>query len=241
MQYEKRCLTFGASLFCSDKDRKTVADGSRGTNAFVVPNIYHNGAFGNYDFGDGFCNLNVLLFVGGLMYRPNIEGITWFVKSIFREFRTEHPEAKLLLVGHSPAREIHDLCAGNEGIELHADMPDINSYYRQCGAVVVPLLTGGGTRIKILEAALAGRPVLSTPMGAEGLDLADGTDLLLFKDTGEFMDRYRELLDRHTYDRMVCSAKDSVSSEYSRDRFHGIMEEVIGDIDRRKRQTACVQ
>ncbi|MCU0593723.1 MAG: glycosyltransferase family 4 protein [Desulfobacterales bacterium] len=163
-RYERRCLNFGAALFCSELDRKKLDRNGSG-NTFVVPNIYENRSFEAYAFGDGYQQTNTLLFVGTLHYPPNIEGLKWFIQTIFRKFKSKVPDAKLIVVGHAPAPEVKVLCERETGVELHADAADVREYYQRCRAVVVPLLSGGGTRIKILEAAMTKRPVLSTPLG----------------------------------------------------------------------------
>ncbi len=110
-------------------------------------------------------------------------------------------------------------------------MPDLKPYYRQSRAVVVPLLAGGGTRIKILEAALARRPVLSTPLGAAGLDLGAGRDLLSFDDADQFAARYAELVDRERYRTLVRNASELVRAKYSPEAFDGALAGVVNMID----------
>jgi glycosyltransferase involved in cell wall biosynthesis len=172
-----------------------------------------------------------LLFVGTLNYLPNIEGLRWFIQTIFRRFKTHVPDAKLVVVGHAPSDQIKTLCASEPAVELHPDVPDVRTYYEQCRVVVVPLLTGGGTRIKILEAALAKRPVLSTPVGAEGLDLEDGRDLQLFEGAEDFCAKYRELDDPYVYQSLVARACKTVQSKYSRMKFEESMQKVLEFIE----------
>jgi glycosyltransferase involved in cell wall biosynthesis len=112
-------------------------------------------------------------------------------------------------------------------IELHPDVPDVVPFYKRCGIVVVPILAGGGTRIKILEAGMAGRPVMATPMGANGLDVIDGKDLFLFTDKRTFMDSYDKLKDKEVYDSIVCNMKFLVKDRYSPDSFNSRMTEAI--------------
>lgn len=231
VNYEKRLLKFGVVLFCSEKDRVGVTKENR-ESTFVLPNIYDRGSFEEYEFGDGFQNADTLLFVGNLNYGPNIEGLKSFLTSVYEELRKRHPKLTLLVVGRSPAREVEGLCESTEGVELHADAPDIKEYYRRCRAVVVPLLTGGGTRIKILEAALAGRPVLSTPLGAEGLDFKDGTDLLLFENAHEFCSKYQTLFDINRYNSIVENARRVVLAKYSAGVFDDAMKRVVSYLDR---------
>ncbi len=234
-EYEKRCLTFGASLFCSEKDRAIVtAEGMR-DNTFVVPNIYNNRSFEEFDFGDGFSNENTLLFIGSLNYMPNKNGLKWFMESVFPVFKQNYPDARLLVVGRSPDKDIRELCREDAGIELHEDVPDIRPYYGTCRAVVVPLLAGGGTRIKILEAAIAGRPVLSTPVGAEGLNLKDNQEILKFQDAQEFISQYGKIQLRDIYDSLVRRAKHHVLNNYSVSNFNARMQEVLDYLEGHKK------
>lgn len=235
INYEKNCLDFGASLFCSEKDRTRIAGRNGRGNTFVVPNIYYNKSFEDYNFVDGFLNENILLFVGGLMYQPNVEGLKWFIESVFYDFKKRYPDAKLLLVGHSPDYEIKKLSESEAGIELYANVPDIKKYYKKCKAFVVPLLAGGGTRIKILEAALANRPVLSTPIGAEGMDFRDGENILFFGDADGFLAQYAKLLDENRYQSLIRSARQTVLSNYSLEKFKESMARVLRYIDEKRK------
>jgi len=228
LRYEKKCLDLGLSIFCSDEDRRRTAGNRK--YAFVVPNIYLNRTFDNYDFGNGFENRNTLLFVGTLTYSPNIEGLKWFINLVWPEFKRKFPDAKFIVVGHignSSGTEIKKCCQAGEDIELHTNVPDVKEYYKRCGALVVPLFQGGGTRIKILEAALASRPVLSTPVGAEGLDLLDGRDILLFKNTEEFSVKFKQILEEKRYNSLVRSAKEYVLKNYSLQKFDEAMKKVL--------------
>jgi glycosyltransferase involved in cell wall biosynthesis len=232
--YEKKCLEFGISLFCSEKDRATMVKEHESSKTFVVPNIYTNESFENYYFEDGFNRGNILLFVGALAWGPNKDGLRWFIETIFPDFKKKYYDAKLLIVGRSPADYVKGLCRNRDGIELHLDAPDVKKYYSQCKAAVVPLLAASGTRIKILEAALANTPVLSTPKGAEGLNLVKDKDVLLFRNSREFCDKYSKILDRCEYNSLIQSAKDAVASHYSIQRFNSVMEQVLRVIDHEK-------
>jgi glycosyltransferase involved in cell wall biosynthesis len=234
VHYERKCLEFGASLFCSDKDRAEFVNNDRMSSTFVVPNIYANTSFEGCDFKDGFQNANVLLFVGSLGYGPNVRGLKWFIESTLPDFRKKYPDARLMVVGRYPSNDIKDLCESMDGIDLYSDVPDLKEYYRKCRAVIVPLLSGGGTRIKILEAALAGRPVLSTPVGADGLDFTDGVDLLLFRNAHELCSQYTKLFDKNIYNSMIDNANRIVLNNYSIKQFNAAMETVMDEIDQKK-------
>lgn len=223
--YEKECLGFGASLFCSEKDRAKMAVNT--DSVYVVPNIYNNKSFEDYDFGNGFENENNLLFIGSLDYKPNINGLQWFIESVFPGFKKIYTNSKLIVVGRSPVKAVKMLCENTNDVRLFEDVPDLRKYYKKCKAVIVPLLSGGGTRIKILEAALANRPVLSTPAGVYGLDFTNDTDILLFKNADEISVQYGKMLNRDKYSSLIYNAKNLVIKKYSQQQFNTTMEEVL--------------
>lgn len=225
--YEERCLDFGAVLFCSEDDRRKMNSRRKSRNCYVVPNIYQNEAFSSYNFYDGSMRTQELLFVGTLVYRPNIDGLIWFIEHIFPALRAVNSAVTLHVAGRSPSEALRKKIAECPGVELHADMPDLRPYYEACGVIIVPLLSGGGTRIKILEAGLANRPVLSTPLGAYGLDLQDGKDVLLFTNKDTFLSQYARLSDRQLYTSLANNLQYKVMTEYSAANFDSAMNNVL--------------
>lgn len=119
-----------------------------------------------------------VLFTGTLSHPPNAEGIRWFAHRAWPLVRATRPDARLLVVGRDPPRQVAAL-HGHEGIEVVGPVPHMAPWFERATAVVVPLLSGGGTRLKVLEAMASGRAVASTRIGCEGLELADGRDLLV--------------------------------------------------------------
>ena len=230
--YESRCLRLNVSLFCSEKDRQEI--GRSNPRAFVVPNTYANEAFDFYDFSDGFKNGKVLLFVGTLSYGPNSEGLKWFVRSVYPKLKEKHPDASLLVVGHlsdSDDYGIRACCQSATDIELHTNVVDVRDFYRRCSAVVVPLWQGGGTRIKILEAIKADRPVLSTAIGLEGLELKAGEDVLVFQDADEFVENFDLILNSPVYSKLTRNAREIVDRKYRMEDFNQAFDMVLSQID----------
>lgn len=119
-----------------------------------------------------------LVFVGSMDYFPNVDAATSFVEHIWPRLRLAYPELQLLIVGAKPTAEVLAL-NGRDGIIVTGTVDDVRPYYGGATAAVVPLRTGGGTRLKILEAMAAGVPVISTPIGAEGLAVTPDHDILL--------------------------------------------------------------
>jgi glycosyltransferase involved in cell wall biosynthesis len=111
-------------------------------------------------------------------YFPNSEAATFFANRIWPHVRSRLDGAELAIVGANPGPGV--LALGElPGVKVTGMVSDVRPYYREALAAVVPLRTGGGTRLKILEAMAAGVPVISTPLGAEGLEVVDEENAML--------------------------------------------------------------
>jgi glycosyltransferase involved in cell wall biosynthesis len=126
-----------------------------------------------------------LVFLGSLDWRPNLEAVRWFVGEIWPLVRAEVPGARFLLAGSNPPARL--AAAGRrEGIEFLGRVADVRRFLASGTAVVVPVLSGGGVRVKILEAMALGVPVVSTRLGATGIAARESLDLLLADGAAEF-------------------------------------------------------
>lgn len=119
-----------------------------------------------------------ILFVGSMQYGPNVDGIRWFVKKIMPLILAECPDAVLRVIGRKPDRRVTELHQPPSVI-IEGEVEEVRPFYETCRLCVVPLRSGGGTRLKILEALALGRPVVSTSIGAEGIDIQNGRDILI--------------------------------------------------------------
>jgi glycosyltransferase involved in cell wall biosynthesis len=125
-----------------------------------------------------------VVFCGSMDWSPNQDAVAWFLAEAWPEIRRRRPAARFSIVGRNPPPDLEALVAATPGATLTGRVDDVRPWLARAACVVVPLRIGGGTRIKIYEALAMARPVVSTPVGAEGLPLAPGEHYVA-AETGE--------------------------------------------------------
>ena len=116
---------------------------------------------------------------------PNANAAHFLATAVLPAVRQEIPDARLVIVGRDPGPDVLALARAGTGVEVAANVSDVTPFYRDANVLAVPLQSGGGTRLKILEAFAAGVPVVSTPVGCEGIDAINGRHLAI-ADRGDF-------------------------------------------------------
>ncbi|MCZ2147300.1 MAG: glycosyltransferase [Bryobacterales bacterium] len=168
-------------VVCSGREKELLAARSNGARIHVtgngVDNAYYRGAAAPPDAAD-------LLYVGSMDYHANIDAVLYFAAEVWPLVRTRHAGLRFVIAGSRPTPEVRRL-ANLPGITVTGTVEDVRPYYHKALAMVAPLRIGGGTRLKILEAMAAGVPVVSTSLGAEGLNLEPETDFLPADSPGE--------------------------------------------------------
>jgi glycosyltransferase involved in cell wall biosynthesis len=175
-----------------------------------------------------------ILFVGNLRYPPNQDAARFLVADILPILRGQDAGITLTIAGFDPPA---DMIAGldDTGVQVIANAPDLVPLYAQAAVVVAPLRAGGGTRIKILEALALGRPVVSTAVGAEGLDLVQG-ETALFAETAEAFAgaTLRLLTDPALQQAIAANGRRLVSQRYDWDVVAAQLAEVYAEVSRPK-------
>jgi glycosyltransferase involved in cell wall biosynthesis len=126
----------------------------------------------------------VVTFIGAMDWEPNVDGVEYFCREVWPAIKAEVPEARLRIVGRNPVRRVQKWAS--DSIEVTGRVPSVVEHLRQSAVVIVPLRIGGGTRLKIYEAMAAAKAVVSTTVGAEGLDVQHGRDIILADDARAF-------------------------------------------------------
>lgn len=133
-------------------------------------------------------------FLGSMDWLANIQAVDYFVREIYPKIRRRIPDVRFVVIGRNPPKSISDLASGDPSITVTGSVEDVRPHLKACDLMVVPLLTGGGTRIKILEAMAMGVPTVSTTIGAEGLELKRGLHLEIADHADEFANVTIDLL-----------------------------------------------
>jgi glycosyltransferase involved in cell wall biosynthesis len=165
------------------------------------------------------------LFVGTLNYLPNEDAVHYFCSEVLPVLRAKCPgSVRIRLVGADPSTRVLDL-SRHAGVEVLGNEPQLAPHYADADAVIVPLRAGSGTRIKILEAFSFRKPVVSTTVGAAGLDLTNGQELLLADGPEAFADAcVRLLADAALRARITNSACAWLQQHHSIDRVDAVLQ-----------------
>ena len=134
-----------------------------------------------------------MVFVGMMKYVPNEDGITWFLDEIFPKILEKVPDATITIVGKNPPQSM--LNRADKNIIVTGFVEDTRPYIEKSAVYVVPLRMGGGTRLKIMEALAVKKPIVTTSIGCEGIDVVNGETILISDDPDEFASRVIELFE----------------------------------------------
>jgi glycosyltransferase involved in cell wall biosynthesis len=173
----------------------------------------------------------VVIFLGSMDWEANVDGVTYFCREIWPQVKRAAPEARFRIVGRNPDQRVKQLAS--DDIEVTGRVPSVIEHLRQAAVFVVPLRIGGGTRLKIYEAMAMRKAVVSTTIGAEGLDVNHGCDILLADDPQTFADCVIELLsDPHKRMRFETAAGEQAARyDWSvvTERFEKALAQAVGN------------
>lgn len=186
------CKAADAVVATSDLDACKIGKLAPGARVYVVPNAIDAGHFEPIRKSAG----ETLFFSGTLSYGPNIVGLQWFTSAVLPLLRAHLGEhmPRIVVAGANPSPDLVRLLIQN-GIEVHANPPSMLPFLEEAAVVFVPLRSGSGTRLKILEAMAAGRAVVSTGKGAEGLVLSPTYDIWIADKPDRFASAVTSLLE----------------------------------------------
>ncbi len=172
-----------------------------------------------------------ILFIGGMHWPPNADGVEWFTQQVLSRIRAHVPEARFTAIGKQPPQSLQaEVLAGNA--QLPGYVAELRPYWSRSGVFVVPLRAGGGMRVKILDAWAWGVPVVSTVVGAEGLAYSPGNNILLADTADEFAQAVIQLLtDRALAERLVQGGRATLEKCYNWQTVYAAWDEVYRRYD----------
>jgi glycosyltransferase involved in cell wall biosynthesis len=166
-------------------------------------------------------------FLGNMFYPPNVEAVEWLYDEVLTPLRKNHPDLTLVVIGRDPDTSIRNL-GGRPGVIVTGTVEDIWPYIHSIDVFLFPLHRGAGVKNKILEAMFAGRPVVTTEIGNEGIDGVDGRDLVLCRTPEDFQREAMRLLGAPgERARMGASAHAFVKEKFSWDRILRAYENLV--------------
>jgi glycosyltransferase involved in cell wall biosynthesis len=191
-RYERAKMPlYQAFVACTDHDARVIAHDAPNAASLVIPNGADLSSF--VPAGRPKAQDPTLLYVGAMHYYPNADAVSYFFETMYERIRQAVPGLRVQIVGHAPPPEIQRL-ARFPGVEVTGSVADVRPYYEEATVFIVPLRLGGGTRLKIIEAMAMGLPAVSTAVGAEGLSVQPGTDILIADDPASFIESVLRLL-----------------------------------------------
>ncbi len=224
------CENCDVILACSEQDQASFLNIAPTANVEVVPNGVDTEKFGQrIELAPPAQTVPRIVFTGAMDYQPNVVAVDWFCKFVFPMVRKQIPNILYQIVGRSPKESVqrwHDLqeleaaqgCdefSANEkvGIEVTGRVESVVRYLNQASIVVVPLLNGGGTRLKILEAFAANKAVVSTTKGAEGIEAKPDKEILIANEPQAFANAIIRLIRNPTEAKRIGEASQKLASQ----------------------------
>jgi len=200
-----------ATFVCSDADRRYLSRITGSARVQTIPNSVRFPPLGDADLSEP-----LVLFVGTMGYRPNAQAADSLVQNIWPAVRARIPTARLAIIGPGPERA-ESYGSADASVVFTGFVDDLYSWYRRARVVCCPIYHGGGTRVKIIEAAAHAKAVVSTRLGAEGLSFEDGREIILRDSPADLAEACVQLLaDPSAAARIGHAALQRARSTYER-------------------------
>lgn len=212
-RYFSRLLdSFQACTVVSEREKKLFVDSfpKFQDKVRVIPNSIDVDDYINVKKKDP--NPNSIIFSGSFTYNVNYDAMCWFIREVFPHVLKQIPDANLIITGNHANKSL----PSQKNVTLTGYIDDIKSLIASCSVSIAPILSGGGTRLKILEAMALGVPVVATSKGAEGLDAQNGEHLLIADDPDAFAKSVIKILeDKSFHDHLSSNAYFFVKKNYA--------------------------
>lgn len=209
IRYEKKnYAAYNGAIAVSAEDRRVLRQRCPALPVEIIPNGVD---IARFQPADRAVDAHNLVYVGNYSYPPNADAVLYFCREILPRIRSQQKDARLTLVGANPPPEL----AGMPGVELVGFAADIAPYVQRAALMVVPLRLGGGSRLKILDGLAMGKAIVSTTIGAEGLDVTHAENIWLADRPEDFAAAALRLMaESETRERLGANGRNLVEREY---------------------------
>jgi glycosyltransferase involved in cell wall biosynthesis len=226
---------FDCCVVVSETDKHLLADTGVKSPMIVVPNGTDTDFFKPTG---GKRRRNLVLWIGHMDVHTNRDAVLYFWREIYPVLRRECPPVEMTFVGTAPPREIAHAAQRDSNVEVTGFVDDIRPYLDEATVVVVPIRIGSGTRIKILDAMAMGRAIVSTTVGAEGLEVRHGQNILIADAPTDFVQAVIRLIkDEGKREELERNARRT-AMQYDWKKLYEIQEQVYATALRRKGRKA---
>ncbi len=171
-----------------------------------------------------------LLFLGTMTWEPNRSGLLWFMQNVIPELEKLRMDYSLDIVGKNPSEEILRLADKNEHINVAGYVESTEEYFEKCDVMIVPLFVGSGQRVKIIESFSRGFPVISTSIGAEGLEYIDGKSILIADNETQFIEAFNKIKKDEFYREIAQNSRKVYEENYSYDLIERKIVDSVNDV-----------
>lgn len=208
----KHIRRYDKTIVVSEVDRSILLRGAPQANIVAVPTGMNTDKIGPLKKPAEFRNL---MLVGSMYYGPNVEAALFLCREVFPLIKQQIPNAHLFVVGSNPPQEVLRLGEQMDGITVTGYVDSVFPYYEQCCLTLVPLRAGSGIRIKILESMAWGRPVVSTTLGCEGLQVTHNQNILIADTAADFAAQtIRVMTDPELWQRIANNGRCQIEKLY---------------------------
>lgn len=207
------CRTFDAVLAVSEADKTALQEASNGQGNLMVAPIAVDPE--EVQLIPRVPQADHILHIGTMFWPPNVDGVLWFLREIYPIIQRARPGVHFDIVGARPPKEIIEFGHRQEGVTVTGYVKEPGEYLKKTGVMVVPLLAGGGMRVKILEALAEGLPIVTTSIGCEGIAVENGRHLLVADSPQEFAQATLRLLeDRAFANTLARNGRELIEKDY---------------------------
>lgn len=191
--YEKKvCSNYSGHITCSAVDTKRLCELTSGPEITDIP----NGVDTNYFKPSGLKqDPHTIIFAGRMNWYPNVEAADYITEQVFPLLKKRFPHAKLVIAGANPPQHLINKFKKCDDIQITGFVDDIRPYIDRASVYICPIMDGGGTKLKILDALAMAKPIVASRIAAEGIDVEDGKNIMLVDSPQEYVDAIGSLFE----------------------------------------------